>query len=388
MSDILVVLGAGATRGEERLGPRICEPPLNHDFFIQLQKCASTYPELVGKIIKDVIALYGANFDLTLEDLFTQIEFLIRVQHLTKKKSKTFRVENLKAFKNNLLQAIAVVFHESVADQKTYRYHDALVNLLPKSSTIISMNYDCLIDSALQKGGNSKWNASYGYAIPKREYEIMGDGDWSPKDPSTEKDTTHLLKLHGSMNWKISKNKSYDDKKNYSKKNRRGVVQLKTHPYWASAKRSAHFDIVPPEWQKSLESPPYAAIWKEAAIKIHAARKIICIGFSFPWTDLHTSSLFRASLRRDISLLVQVEPDRTARRRTRQIFAPGITNKTTILTYGTFEEFHNAVQSSEDLQEFIFGMKIAGSVARAYGSVEQQLTRQELKEVEGVQQDG
>jgi hypothetical protein len=67
----LIVLGAGASRGA-KLPEGVdvqCQPPLNADFFMQLQRItASKHQSNIHRVVDDVIELFGANFSLTLED--------------------------------------------------------------------------------------------------------------------------------------------------------------------------------------------------------------------------------------------------------------------------------------------------------------------------------
>src|SRR5215813_8591177 len=76
----VVVLGAGATRGAEfvRQNSPMCLPPLNADFFTQLQRIptAKHQPAIEG-VLNDVVGLYGPDFALTLEDYFTQLEAML-----------------------------------------------------------------------------------------------------------------------------------------------------------------------------------------------------------------------------------------------------------------------------------------------------------------------
>src|SRR5947207_2433829 len=78
------VLGAGASRAAGQNWDSghqtklTCLPPLNADFFTHLQRITSTkYGTTVRDVIHDVVDLFGSNFRLTLEDYFTQLEFLI-----------------------------------------------------------------------------------------------------------------------------------------------------------------------------------------------------------------------------------------------------------------------------------------------------------------------
>ena len=48
---------------------------LNADFFTQLQRVtAKTHNATITALVKDVVSIYGTNFDLTLEQYFTQLK--------------------------------------------------------------------------------------------------------------------------------------------------------------------------------------------------------------------------------------------------------------------------------------------------------------------------
>ena len=76
------VLGAGATRGasfvNERKNP--CLPPLNADFYSQLQRIRNTkHRETIEDVVRDTVDLFGVNFDVNLETVFTTLEHIGRM---------------------------------------------------------------------------------------------------------------------------------------------------------------------------------------------------------------------------------------------------------------------------------------------------------------------
>lgn len=71
----VVVLGAGATRGAQLPDGRACEPPLNADFFTQLQRITAVkHQDTLEGVIDDILQVFGPDFSLTLEDYFTHLE--------------------------------------------------------------------------------------------------------------------------------------------------------------------------------------------------------------------------------------------------------------------------------------------------------------------------
>ena len=66
----LFVLGAGATRGSSFVDPakNPCLPPLDLDFYAQLQRIANPkHQKAVREVIQDTVDLFGVNFQVTME---------------------------------------------------------------------------------------------------------------------------------------------------------------------------------------------------------------------------------------------------------------------------------------------------------------------------------
>src|SRR5262249_17723771 len=78
----LFVLGAGATRGASFVDPaqNPCLPPLDLDFYAQLQRIANLkHQDTVRDVIKDTVELFGVNFQVTMETVFTTLEHTARM---------------------------------------------------------------------------------------------------------------------------------------------------------------------------------------------------------------------------------------------------------------------------------------------------------------------
>lgn len=339
----LIVLGAGATRGASFVRAKkdrpLCLPPLDGDFFTQLQRIANDkHRDTVNRLIADAVELFGHNFQLTLETMFTTIEHQIRIVEKTTGERWGEDLAELRAKRTNLLQGIAAVLEESLTlspqggtglKHRDCAYHKALVEQLVIDDALISFNYDCLIDHELRTCGAGKWNARYGYCLstkPGRGAQIPGEKFWNSGDPPTKQQgTIRLLKLHGSLHF-------------LAKSERR--FTLKERPYTKQTTGNLHFEIIPPEWNKHFDEGAFARIWAQAAEELHRAETIVVIGYSFPNTDLHTSSLFRVSVRPSkLRNVVLVNPDREARHRAMNVLRRGMQAKTRVMVFDTFEEF-------------------------------------------------
>ncbi len=170
----VVVLGAGATRGADfpsNFQPG-CSPPLNKDFFTQLQRAAGTkYRDLVKQVIQDVVDLFGSNFSLTLEDYFTQLEFLDAALDIAPQTAGKLSTAELRRKRDRLMHAVSAVLEMStdvaIRTSPGCGLHRRLVDGLSARDTVISFNYDCVMDHALRQHGDGKWSAVYGYAFPR-----------------------------------------------------------------------------------------------------------------------------------------------------------------------------------------------------------------------------
>lgn len=335
-----MVLGAGATRGAQfvddgRDGSMQCLPPLNTDFFTQLQRIRTDrHQELVSGVVKDVIALFGSNFSLTLEEYFTQLEAMIRSVRLAGSPSKEFSVTALTAKRSRLLEALSAVLEESADVSKVKSiprttpctYHQAIVESLHPRDTIISFNYDCVIDDALRRWGAGRWSAQYGYSLP-RPGTLEGHEHWSaPRPPTRHNRSINLLKLHGSINW-FPFPSSPDE-----------PIRLRQRPYKQRGQKL--YEIVPPEYVKDLNRPIYEDLWKHADLALRRAKVLAFIGFSFTPTDLHVESLFRIATvsNRSLRRVVIANPNQDHRRRIRSILAPGLRQGATVVQFETMQE--------------------------------------------------
>ena len=345
----LIVLGAGATRGASFVnGEHIvgddggcsgtCLPPLDSDFFTQLQRIQSDkHKDIIDATIKDAVDLFDHNFSITLETMFTTIEHTLRMVELTENKWG-YNWDELENKRLNLMQALAAVFEESLttgdtgghgSQHRDCEYHQELVQQLKQKDTIVSLNYDCLIDYALKEHGDKKWNAGYGYCLPRsggRYSKLKGEDYWNPKPtPSSGTNSIRLLKLHGSLH--------------FSEDNRQDRWKLKKYPY-TRRHRNLHFQVIPPEWNKQFDKGIYGRIWAEAAKRIHGAETVVVIGYSFPLTDLHTSALFRVSVKaKKLRNLVIVNPDSEARKRAQDILRKGMEITTRVMVFDSFASF-------------------------------------------------
>lgn len=333
----VVVLGAGATRGasfvDSRKNP--CLPPLNADFFTQLQRIRTAKHKVdVDAVVDHVVELYGPNFNLTLEDYFTQLEAMGSVRSLAATSRTTYSKSRIAAMRRSLMSAVSAVLEESAdvvkansrASRHPCSFHGALAAALNPKDTILSFNYDCVMDDALRRCAAGNWSAQYGYGFPNPA-RVRGHEAWSAENPPTGLNRSiNLFKMHGSLNWFRFPTTT------------NGLIRLRQKPYKQVGDKD--YEIIPPERVKNI-SGTYEAIWKRAGTAIRHAQVLAFVGFSFTPTDLHVDSFFRIAIDEnvgDLRRVVIANPSAEHRSRVRGIVGRALLRRIPVVQFDSFAE--------------------------------------------------
>ena len=339
----LFVLGAGATRGASFVDPRTdpCLPPLDSDFFTQLQRVRNQkHRDLVTSVMRDVVDLFGANFDVTMETVFTTLE-QTKLMVGTTGESRDFKVKELKDRRDRLVQAVACVLEDSLTkrspggastfEPRECDFHNDLIRRAAATGDdFISFNYDCLLDYALKGHGEGKWNPQFGYGFRLGRGRVVKQAEyWRPTGKAVGKtDTIHLYKLHGSLHFVAEGPEDLPES-----------IRLKQRPYARNYRRQ-QFTIIPPESNKAYDKGAFRNLWRAAAAAIHRAEHIVVIGYSLPPTDAHATALFRTSVKKErLKTIIVVNPDRAARRRIRSVLQRGFSSDTRVISFDYLPEF-------------------------------------------------
>jgi hypothetical protein len=335
----VVILGAGATRGEKFVEKKSgVLPPLDKDFFTQAQRLSPTKAKqgLEG-LISDVSGLLGPNFKVTMEGYLTLLQQLDSVEISYRLEGRPPERKPYKDMRTRFIQVLAAVIHEAIYEATKKKgkceYHEHLVECLDSQDTILSLNYDCLIDYALKNRGKGKWNPRIGYGL-KAYKAKKGTKYWAFQENKQEQypdETVKLLKLHGSLTWAQAR-----------KVKNESTRRLELKERWWHQRGNVRCEITPPEWNKSIQSSIYVPVWREARrALLKQAKALVFIGYSLPTTDLPFHALLRIDEKKaeNLSLLVVVNPDPEARNRIRQVVLHRINDQTRVLSFEKFEEF-------------------------------------------------
>lgn len=154
-----------------------------------------------------------------------------------------------------------------------------------RSNTIITLNYDLLVEDALYSLGIP---FKYGLgAVHTVHFDQSARCAWPPVRADGDK-AVPVLKLHGSVNWA-------GDRPRLTPR----ITVYGTYDNVREANKSPL--LVPPTWRKAMGGQ-LLNVWDLAVAALHNATRVIVIGYSMPQTDQHFKYLLAAGLQGNISL--------------------------------------------------------------------------------------
>ncbi|OSQ35135.1 hypothetical protein [Thalassospira mesophila] len=235
--------------------------------------------------IANVIRFHHPNFNANICDTYPTIEQLLSEMKVnaelfqsTRPATGNFSSEQLDDCRGNLLQEMAIWFHDlkkTALKSKPAWLHDLVNAIKEEEATIISFNWDLILDQLL-----------FGAALDKGSYGL----DRRKKGP-------HLIKPHGSLNWYRSSAASpiKNDKKFslggtgeaevFGFRPLRGVRSKKGRRYMPL--------IVPPVYTKQFDEPLFQKLWQETVRQLSIATEVRFLGFSLAEADFHARFVLR-----------------------------------------------------------------------------------------------
>lgn len=175
----------------------------------------------------------------------------------------------------NLLFPILAVLDDENNDETGY---DRLALTLSDGDTLVTLNYDTLLDSALYRRG---WDPRTGYAIGGNAAKKIR---WLAAVQDDPRLNVKLLKLHGSMNWFVRGQTSNLNKVFSSK-----PVRI-TKPRFNEISNHIR-QIAPPIYGKLFEHSHWQKLWTSAFKALCDAEVIVVVGCSLIDTDFHLRAL-------------------------------------------------------------------------------------------------
>jgi hypothetical protein len=314
----VLLFGAGASRGG--LQANRLPPPVDRDFFyVANQLTGHGTPTLAKRVLRSVWELYNRVEGVGLEEYFREIETRAAISQIAKSKNKP---KDWSRRQKDLEELIRRVYVQTTVDlspagprPRTSSAHQAILEALTPGSTIVTFNYDLVIEEAFKSA--AMWNPHDGYGTKLAGATLEWARLWLERRSAshTQKSKVLLLKLHGSLGWVSYKN---------------GVVKLKGRPYYVRKKTYESISVLPPGWNKKIHVNPYKGFWREARLRLEKCKSLMIVGYSLPETDLLAKALFsevirmRAVRHSYLKRLVLVDPDSDVRAKFVRLFTPAV----------------------------------------------------------------
>jgi hypothetical protein len=387
------IFGAGASKcySDSPTGQKM---PLAAEFFkiFNKLKISSNPWVLVGSVINYVRDNYGiepidfVNFNENIELIHSEIH-----EKFINAKSKNDLPNMIKYNAANV--QLTFMFVSAINEIQNGPISDAHINfvrMLNENDSIITFNWDILLDRAL--ANEKKWTTDTGYSIvPKQIYRNC----WV--EPQNIKSNYDLIKLHGSTNWLTSYpifdkgslkfthttgdhdvfvyESTIDEYACYDGRYMNGYLPFSygyypPNLYVDSIKpRKGHLfarvtmrhgmNVKGTAPHNGLDSMPliitpiknkeydrfgdlFEILWKKSQEKLEGADKIFIIGYSFPKTDIRTNELFISAFSNRTSIpeiiIINPYPDQIL---DKFIFEFGIPRKKIIIDKCFIDEKYN-----------------------------------------------
>jgi NAD-dependent SIR2 family protein deacetylase len=261
----------------------------------------------------------------SLEAIFGYLDYFINKNESLGSGYTTAKIIDIR---EALIQLIHYVIASSTLndDEKNlYRYFWEVVSVTNKNISIITMNYDTLLDESFDFLYNKVLIDYCIELMNYHHYENIDTFDWwiNPRNTTSTKDEydskiIKIIKIHGSLNWKYCNCCNQVLLTAWNTKIDLSSMGFKGYIYGNCANpETIEFDlvcpldknrfetfIVPPSHIKDLSHPVINKLLDESSIEVRKAKKIVFVGYSFPEADVHIKALFKKNIQTDIEIHV------------------------------------------------------------------------------------
>jgi hypothetical protein len=335
---VAIIFGAGASRGGLDETSEI-PPPVDRDFFdIANQLVGHGTPKLAKKVLNEVWQLYNRTNGVGLETYYRDLETRAIIGEFAKTSNQP---KDWRRRQKDLEELIRRVYvhtsvkdaHTSTVEPKKSIIHRDVLTKLESGDTIITFNYDLVIEEAFSSA--KLWNPIDGYGIRTSGKTKGWAKRWlnDKKYTKGNKSKILLLKLHGSLNWEAYPN----------------GIRLKPRPYLISTRlgktRFEKISILAPGWNKRIDKNPYKIFWRAARLKLERCKTLVILGYSLPETDLLAQSLLaevvrtRATRTQFLKQLHLADQNETVKERFVRLFTPSLGPHAKVFKYFDVGEF-------------------------------------------------
>lgn len=276
-------------------------------------------PAIAKRVLRSVWELYRRTSGIGLEEYYRDIETRAVISTFAKSANKP---KDWRSRKDDLEELIRRVYIQTTVnlakhppEPKKSMAHQSILKYLKPGSTVITFNYDLVIEESFEDA--ELWNPKDGYGTTVNRTTQGWCKKWLTKRNYKKgaKSKVLLLKLHGSLGWTLYKNRG---------------IRLKAQPYTVRKNKSEQISVLPPGWNKKIHINPYKIFWREARLKLEKCKTLMIVGYSLPETDLLAKALFaeavrlRASRKKYLNHLILVDPSELVHEKFIKLFTPAL----------------------------------------------------------------
>lgn len=193
-----------------------------------------------------------------------------------------------------------------------------------RRSVVVTLNYDTLIEAM---AAGMEPGAADGIATQDIYPPLLTDAGLrsGEKRPEPRKPSFRLLKLHGSTNWYYSGRAAAYGEPIYFVPplvtRRADERDRRQHEARLRAVADKYPFLVPPIYDKSplLTHETIRALWFEAGEALRGARRVVCMGYSLPESDLTMNHFLRTTCAKRAEFVI-VDPAADVERRFQRLF--------------------------------------------------------------------
>lgn len=279
-------LGAGATKD-------VCEgAPLNRDL---VKKALDRFSEEEEtKHLKHFInQLFKERTDPTIDNqVWNLLDYIIEQGKVG---SSRYNLEEISELRENLLSLIIREIKEALEDAETETYAKFLEAIKESEPSVISTNYDILIDSALYKIDCYNYVSKIRNSLISQGSSLKGlnKAQWRGED-NMNTGQIKLLKIHGSLNWLYCSKCDEVD----LIMTEEGTISVLTGLYCYNEYCTNRYEslLITPTMYKSYENRFIKEIWGSAEKELTEADNLVFIGYALKDEDYHIRCLLMKAL--------------------------------------------------------------------------------------------
>jgi hypothetical protein len=291
------ILGAGATRGAVPhvvVNLKRIRPPLNRDFFTILETLAKAQGHGISSRFLRLREALKRDFPtkgqwpMPMETAFSLLYISKDFPEIFSGSAGRPRLPGSRTEIEDFLRLTFALLNRVGALAPADNLYAKLVSTLEPNDTLITLNYDTVLDSALLSHG---WNPTTGYCLlggPQKYKWRMPRRALAPGLAGVR-----LLKLHGSLNWQVSGTYKRIHKVFEAKPSR---VILSTSP-GSNETQGFIRQIIPPIYGKFFQHSHWQHLWHTAYDSVVNADMIVIVGCSLVDTDFHLVGILSRAMK-------------------------------------------------------------------------------------------